>query len=107
MFRKSSGQEQKPAVSEAPVTVEQRRAMAVAVATAATAEAAVVAAQAAAEVVRLARPSASFVREHYAAIVIQTAFRGYLVLKRFDFSRWFSFSFLVFLVAFLEKRWLL
>lgn len=81
VFRKSSGQEQKPAVSEAPVTVEQRRAMAVAVATAATAEAAVVAAQAAAEVVRLARPSASFVREHYAAIVIQTAFRGYLARR--------------------------
>ncbi|KAH7668300.1 P-loop containing nucleoside triphosphate hydrolase protein [Dioscorea alata] len=81
VFRKSSGQEQKPAVAEAPVTVEQRRAMAVAVATAATAEAAVVAAQAAAEVVRLARPSASFVREHYAAIVIQTAFRGYLARR--------------------------
>ncbi|KAM0934737.1 putative IQ motif, EF-hand binding protein [Dioscorea sansibarensis] len=81
VFRKSSGQEQKPAVSAAPVTVEQTRAMAVAVATAATAEAAVAAAQAAAEVVRLTRPSAGFVREHCAAIVIQTAFRGYLARR--------------------------
>ncbi|KAJ0968641.1 hypothetical protein J5N97_025558 [Dioscorea zingiberensis] len=86
VFRKSSGaQDQKPpaepAVTAPTVTVEQRRAMAVAVATAATAEAAVVAAQAAVEVVRLTRPSASFVREHYAAIVIQTAFRGYLARR--------------------------
>jgi hypothetical protein len=60
------------------------------VATAATAEAAVATAQAAAEVVRLTRPGAvpastagsSFVRrEHYAAVVIQTAFRGYLARR--------------------------
>lgn len=61
------------------MTDEQRHAIALAVATAATAEAAVATAQAAAEVVRLTRPSSSFVREHYAAIVVQTAFRGYLV----------------------------
>jgi hypothetical protein len=61
------------------VTDEQRHAIALAVATAATAEAAVATAQAAAEVVRLTRPSSSFVREHYAAVAVQTAFRGYLV----------------------------
>jgi hypothetical protein len=61
------------------VTDEQRHAIALAVATAATAEAAVTTAQAAAEVVRLTRPSSSYVREHYAAVVVQTAFRGYLV----------------------------
>lgn len=61
--------------SEATVTAEQRHAIAVAVASAAAAEAAeaaVVTAQAAVEVARLAR-------EHHAAVVIQTAFRGYLV----------------------------
>jgi hypothetical protein len=69
------------------VTEEQRHAIALAVATAATAEAAVATAQAAAEVVRLTRPGAvpagsSFVRrEHYAAVVIQTAFRGYLARR--------------------------
>ncbi|KAL5231998.1 hypothetical protein ABZP36_030774 [Zizania latifolia] len=63
------------------VTEEQRHAIALAVATAATAEAVVATAQAAAEVVRLTRPSSSFVREHYAAIVIQTAFRGYLARR--------------------------
>lgn len=60
-------------------TAEQRHAIAVAVATAAAAEAAVATAQAAVEVARLTRPSSSFVREHCAAVVIQTAFRGYLV----------------------------
>lgn len=90
IFRKASSQEQHQTQQEAEVrsvtassaaatTAEQRHAIAVAVATAATAEAAVATAQAAAEVVRLTRPSASFVKEHYAAIVIQTAFRGYLV----------------------------
>lgn len=59
---------------------EQRHAIAVAMATAAAAQAAVATAQAAVEVVRLTRPSI-FVREHYAAISIQTAFRGYLVMK--------------------------
>lgn len=61
-----------------PILVaEQRHAIAVAAATAAAAEAAVATAQAAVEIVRLTRPS-SFFREHYAAVVIQTAFRGYL-----------------------------
>ncbi|KAF8379802.1 hypothetical protein HHK36_029251 [Tetracentron sinense] len=59
---------------------EQRHAIAVAVATAAAAEAAVATAQAAVEVVRLTRPS-NFVREHYAAVAIQTAFRGYLARR--------------------------
>ncbi|XP_062195102.1 protein IQ-DOMAIN 17-like [Phragmites australis] len=63
------------------VTEEQRHAIALAVATAATAEAAVATAQAAAEVVRLTRPNSGFVREHYAAVVIQTAFRGYLARR--------------------------
>lgn len=67
---------------------EQRHAIALAVATAATAEAAVATAHAAAEVVRLTRPAATsngnnscYVREHYAAILIQTAFRGYLARR--------------------------
>lgn len=69
-----------PTATPSAVTDEQRHAIALAVASAATAEAAVATAQAAAEVVRLTRPSTTaFVREHYAAIVIQTAFRGYLV----------------------------
>jgi hypothetical protein len=67
------------------VTEEQRHAIALAVATAATAEAAVATAHAAAEVVRLTRPghasSGLAVREHYAAVVIQTAFRGYLARR--------------------------
>ncbi|XP_042421279.1 protein IQ-DOMAIN 18-like [Zingiber officinale] len=64
----------------AVVTAEQRHAIALAVASAATAEAAV----ATAEVVRLIRPSAdSFVKERYAAaaVFIQTAFRGYLARR--------------------------
>ncbi|KAA8525083.1 hypothetical protein F0562_007053 [Nyssa sinensis] len=59
---------------------EQRHAIAVAAATAAAAEAAVATAQAAVEIIRLTRPSNS-VREHYAAIVIQTGFRGYLARR--------------------------
>ncbi|KAK4601145.1 hypothetical protein RGQ29_010637 [Quercus rubra] len=62
------------------LAAEHRHAIAVAAATAAAAEAAVATAQAAVEIVRLTRPS-SFVREHYAAIVIQTAFRGYLARR--------------------------
>ncbi|XP_066326252.1 protein IQ-DOMAIN 18-like [Miscanthus floridulus] len=102
LFRRSSSPSPSPAPAPAPtapdhahphphprpaaVTEEQRHAIALAVATAATAEAAVVTAQAAAEVVRLTRPGAvpagSFVRrEHYAAVVIQTAFRGYLARR--------------------------
>lgn len=86
LFRKASQAEpsqqigdQKTVRASAGVTPDQRHAIAVAVATAAAAEAAVATAQAAAEVVRLTRPS-GFVREHRAAIVIQTAFRGYLVI---------------------------
>lgn len=76
-FRKASTSRE----TQGGASAEERHAIALAVATAATAEAAVATAKAAAEVVRLARPaaSASFVRENYAAIVIQTAFRGYLV----------------------------
>jgi len=74
-------QQQQQQSRAAAVTEEQRHAIALAVATAATAEAAVATAQAAAEVVRLTRPSSSFVREHYAAIVVQTAFRGYLARR--------------------------
>lgn len=57
---------------------DQRHAIAVAMATTAAAQAAVVSAQAAVEAVRLARPSI-FATQHYAATIIQTAFRGYLV----------------------------
>lgn len=49
-----------------------------AVTKAAAAEAAVATAQAAMEVVRLTEPP-NFAKENYAAIMIQTAFRGYLV----------------------------
>ncbi|KAJ7007939.1 hypothetical protein D5086_005135 [Populus alba] len=64
----------------AAAAAEQRHAIPVAVATAAAAEAAGATAQAAAEVARLTRPS-YHPREHYAAIVIQTAFRGYLARR--------------------------
>ncbi|KAG6667157.1 hypothetical protein I3843_01G077200 [Carya illinoinensis] len=57
--------------------VERKHALAVAVA---TAEAAMATAQAAVEVARLTRP-ANYAREVYAAIVIQTAFRGYLARR--------------------------
>ncbi|XP_022754262.1 protein IQ-DOMAIN 1-like [Durio zibethinus] len=70
-------------VNPALDVAEQRHAVAVAAATAAAAEAAVATAQAAVEIVRLRyRPSNyASVREHYAAIVIQTAFRGYLARR--------------------------
>lgn len=58
---------------------DQKQALAVAVA---TAEAAMATAQAAVEVARLSKPSShSHVKEHYAAVVIQTAFRGYLARR--------------------------
>ena len=57
-------------------TAEQRHAIAVAVAKAA----------AAVQVARLTRPSTYAREHHYAAIVIQTAFRGYLV-RRFSPSK--------------------
>lgn len=62
------------------VKTDQNHAIAVAKATAAAAEAAAATAQAAAEVARLTRPT-YHAREHYAAIAIQTSFRGYLVIK--------------------------
>ncbi|CAL4996376.1 unnamed protein product [Urochloa decumbens] len=89
LFRRSSSPSPSPAPAapepthQPAVTEEQRHAIALAVATAATAEAAVATAHAAAEVVRLTRPpTAHSVREdHYAAVVIQTAFRGYLARR--------------------------
>ncbi|RZC73645.1 hypothetical protein C5167_049125 [Papaver somniferum] len=59
---------------------DERHAIAVAAATAAAAEAAVATAQAAVQVVRLTRPP-NFSRETYAAIMLQTAFRGYLARR--------------------------
>ncbi|KAK4843972.1 hypothetical protein QYF36_014915 [Acer negundo] len=70
-----------PIVGSAEHDHHQRHAMAVAAATTAAAEAAVATAQAAVEIVRLTRPASSYVREHYAAIVIQTSFRGYLARR--------------------------
>ncbi|KAI4307038.1 hypothetical protein L6164_030271 [Bauhinia variegata] len=63
------------------VEAEQRSAIAVAMATTAAAQAAVATAQAAVEVVRLSRHPSIFVRDHYAAVVIQTTFRGYLARR--------------------------
>ncbi|KAK0591446.1 hypothetical protein LWI29_001974 [Acer saccharum] len=59
---------------------QQRHAIAVAMATTAAAQAAVATAQAAVEAVRLTKPS-FLVKKHRAAIVIQTAFRGYLARR--------------------------
>ncbi|KAK2633891.1 hypothetical protein Ddye_028683 [Dipteronia dyeriana] len=59
---------------------QQRHAIAVAMATTAAAQAAVATAQAAVEAVRLTKPS-FLVKKHWAAIVIQTAFRGYLARR--------------------------
>eukprot|EP01018_Ginkgo_biloba_P013270 Gb_32308 [translate_table: standard] len=69
---------------EVPNEDDQKHAIAVAVATAAAAEAAVASAQAAVEVVRLTRPSThqeKNPRQEWAAIRIQTAFRGYLARR--------------------------
>ncbi|KAG8391993.1 hypothetical protein BUALT_Bualt01G0245400 [Buddleja alternifolia] len=61
---------------------EQKHAIAMAVATAAAAEAAVASVQAAIQVARLSRPSPNYApMDHYAAITIQTAFRGYLARR--------------------------
>ncbi|XWS46296.1 hypothetical protein CRYUN_Cryun14cG0053500 [Craigia yunnanensis] len=60
---------------------EQRHAIAVAVANAEAAESAVATAQTAVQVARLTRPSTYATEHHYAAIVIQTAFRGYLARR--------------------------
>uniref|UniRef100_A0A7N0RG95 DUF4005 domain-containing protein n=1 Tax=Kalanchoe fedtschenkoi TaxID=63787 RepID=A0A7N0RG95_KALFE len=62
------------------LNAEQRRAVAVAAATAATAEAAAATALAAVEIVRLTS-TCSFLKEHAAIVVIQTAFRGFLARK--------------------------
>ena len=62
-------------------SVSERRAIAVVVASAAAAEAAVATAHAAMKVAGLAQPPSNFATQHYAATVIQTAFRGYLVSK--------------------------
>ncbi|KAI4303598.1 hypothetical protein MLD38_039207 [Melastoma candidum] len=85
-----------PAVEVAPprlnpvlASTEQRHAIAVAAAKAATAEAAMATAQAAMEIARLARstpqqrpPPSPFPKKHHgAALVIQTAFRGYLARR--------------------------
>lgn len=68
---------------------EQRHVIAVAVATVAAAEATVATAQAAMEVARLTRSTpnnnVNKSREFYAAVLIQTAFRGYLVSTYFLF----------------------
>ncbi|KAK9145796.1 hypothetical protein Sjap_005699 [Stephania japonica] len=87
IFRKNSNLEPEQrttttaTVSHVPVAEEEERhAIAVAVATAAAAEAAVATAKAAVEVVRLTGSSIT-AREHYAAIVVQTAFRGYLARR--------------------------
>ncbi|KAL9345720.1 hypothetical protein Peur_060573 [Populus x canadensis] len=67
-----------------PLDAEKKLAVAVAVAaaTAAAADAAAVTAQAAVEIVRLTRPASIFVRAKlWAAIAIQTAFRGYLARR--------------------------
>lgn len=68
-----------------PVTEDRNHAIAVAVATAAAAEAAVAAAQAAAKVVRLAGYGRQS-HEERAAIIIQSCYRGYLVLFPLPYS---------------------
>ncbi|KAF7830780.1 putative LRR receptor-like serine/threonine-protein kinase [Senna tora] len=67
-------------VSQILDAAEQRQAIAVAMASTAAAQAAVASAQAAVEIVRLSQPS-MFVKQHYAAITIQTSFRGYLARR--------------------------
>ncbi|OWM72218.1 protein IQ-DOMAIN 1-like [Punica granatum] len=88
LFRKSSSSqaEAKPKAETCatvdPVIVnEQRHAIAVAAATAVAAEAAVATAQAAMEIARLTRPATNFSKENWAAVLIQTAFRGYLARR--------------------------
>ncbi|CAK9146503.1 unnamed protein product [Ilex paraguariensis] len=60
---------------------DQRRAIAVARATTAAAEAAVATAQAAVEIIRLTTRPSILVRQQHAAVIIQTAFRGYLARR--------------------------
>lgn len=60
---------------------EEKRAILMAAATIKAAEAAATTAHAAAEIIRLTtRPSPISVKHHFAAILIQTSFRGYLVI---------------------------
>lgn len=86
LFRKASNViDNNALVQQTPandIVEDRHHAIAVAVATAAAAEAAVASAHAAMEVARLARPSSvprHYNNYDYAAILIQTAFRGYLV----------------------------
>lgn len=86
LFRKSSSghPEAKPKpetfVTVDPIIVnEQRHAIAVAAATAAAAEAVVATAQAAMKIAQFTPPVPTFIKENWAAVIIQTAFRGYLV----------------------------
>ncbi|XP_050377398.1 protein IQ-DOMAIN 17-like [Argentina anserina] len=88
LFRKPTSHAQECESTKTETTIyvtpvlaaDKKHAMAVAAATAAAAEAAVATAQAAVEIVRLTRPN-SFVKEHYAATLIQIAFRGYLARR--------------------------
>ncbi|KAM1819255.1 hypothetical protein ACFX15_000877 [Malus domestica] len=85
IFRKPTSLNQQETVTQeaaaeqkhVPAAADQKHVLSVAVA---TAEAAMATAHAAAEVVRLTRPS-NHARENYYAIVIQTAFRGYLARR--------------------------
>ncbi|XP_060206706.1 protein IQ-DOMAIN 18-like [Lycium barbarum] len=80
LFRKQSQNGQQ---NEGKVITDPKHAIAVAAATAAAAEAAVASAQAAVEIIRLTRSSNNppSNRQHNAAILIQTAFRGYLARR--------------------------
>lgn len=78
-----------------PENEDRNHAIAVAVATAAAAEAAVAAAQAAAKVVRLAGYGRHS-EEEAAAILIQSHYRGYLVMFRFPHL---SFSYMLSLAS--------
>ena len=83
-----------PAVNPS-LEAEQRHAIAAAAATAAAAEAAVATAKAAVDIIRLStRPSSSIsAREHYAAVIIQTSFRGYLVSDKVTTNMKLAFLF--------------
>lgn len=71
-----------PLMNAQCLAADRRHAIAVATATVAAAEAAAATAQAAVEIIRLTTPSSTSLREHNAAIVIQTCFRGYLVSNK-------------------------
>ncbi|CAI9781491.1 unnamed protein product [Fraxinus pennsylvanica] len=60
---------------------DERHVIAMAMATPAAADAAVVTAQAVSEVARFSRPRTNYAKQRCAAIVIQTAFRGYLICR--------------------------